>query len=97
MAAGTSTDPNDQAILAAVTLAVVSVFLRKAVVKIFVKGVVDGPIYSWRSERFIHSDLVECHLDIHYLSGAVFMASTSLSVQASGFCLVDLRVDGQDY
>lgn len=67
--------------------------------KIFVKGVEeDGLIDSGNSKSFIHPNLVECHsLVIHYSLETVFMVQPSLPVQTSGFYLVVLRVDGQDY
>ena len=58
----------------------------------------DGLVDSGSSESFIHPDLVKRHsLIVHHSSGAVSMASTSLSTRTSGFCQVDLRVNGQDY
>lgn len=73
-ASRTSTDANDQATVATLTLAAALGFLR------FVKGVdIEDLIDSGRSESFIPPDLAEHHtLIVHYLSGAVFMVSTSL-------------------
>lgn len=76
-ASWTSIDANDQATVATLTLAAALDFLR------FVKGVNMGDLIdSGSSESFIHPDLAEYHaLIVHYLSGAVFMVSTSFSVQ----------------
>lgn len=87
-AAGTSTDSNDQATLAMVTLVAAPDSLKKAVLKIFVKVVeMNDLIDTGSSESFIHPDLVKHSFVVHYLPGIVFMASTcsSISVQTSGF------------
>lgn len=98
-ASGTSIDLIDQTTLAAVTLAVTPGSLKKAVVKLFMKRVeLEGLIDNGSSESFIHLDLIKHHvLDIYYLSGAVFIASTFLFVWTSGSCEIDLKFGDRDY
>lgn len=90
-AAGTSAHSNVQATQASVTSVADPGSLRKAVVKIFVKGVeIDD---NGNSESFIHPDLAEHHGCTLFVS----FHGVNLSVLTSGFCLVNLRVDAQDY
>ena len=81
------------------TLVATPSVLSKAVTKIIINGSeVDCLIDSGSSESFIHPDLIERHsLAVNSFRSAVTMAATSLSAQTTGFCEVDLKVDGQDY
>ena len=85
--------------LASVISVITPSSLSKAVAKVFIKETqVDGLINSSSTESFIHPDLVKRHsLTVHLSSGSVSMASTSLSQQSLGYCLIDLSVNGQDY
>lgn len=97
--ASASTTPSDHMTLAAATSAASPGVLAKAIAKVSLNGVIlDGLIDSGSSESFIHPDLVKCHsLFVHHSRSAVSMASTSFSAQTSGFCRVDLKVNGRDY
>ena len=81
------------------TLAATPSVLRKAVTKISIEGTeVDGLIDSGSSETFIHPDVIERQsLTVHSSQSAVTMAATSLSAQTTGFCEVDLKVNGHEY
>ena len=87
----------DHVTLASVISAITPSSLSKAVANVFIKETqVDGLIDSGSIESFIHPDLVKCHsLTVHPSSGSVSMASTSLSQQSLGYCLIDLSEMGK--
>ena len=97
--ASLSTDSDNHATLATLTSAATPSSLSRAVVKVSINGTeVDGLVDSGSSESFIHPDVVKHHsLAVHRSSGSVSMASTSLSTRTSGYCQVDIAVDGRNY
>ena len=97
--ASASVTPSDHVILATLTSAATPSVLSKAVTSVSINGAkAEGLIDSGSSESFIHPDLVKrLSLPIHQSHSAVTMASTSFSAQTSGFCAVNVRVNGRNY
>lgn len=91
--------PTTNVTLATVTSAVTPSALSKAVVKLSINNVeTDGLIDSGSSESFVHPDVVKVHgLKVQPSQSAVTMASTSFSTETSGFCTVNIKVNGRLY
>ena len=97
--ASASVATNNPTELATITSAATPSVLSKAVVRVSINGIeADGLIDSGSSESFIHPDLVKRHsLQVQKSQSAVTMAATSFSAQTSGFCRVNINVNGRVY
>ncbi|KAK3880120.1 hypothetical protein Pcinc_015388 [Petrolisthes cinctipes] len=98
-ASAATTVSDDRVTLASVTSAATPGVLSKAVAKITINGTeVEGLIDSGSSDSFIHPDIVKRYaLSVHHSQCAVSMATSTLSAQTSGYCQVNLNVNGRDY
>ncbi|KAK3890922.1 hypothetical protein Pcinc_005167 [Petrolisthes cinctipes] len=98
-ASAATTVSDDRVTLASVTSAATPGVLSKAVAKITINGTeVEGLIDSGSSDSFIHPDIVKRYaLSVHHSQCAVSMATSTLSAQTSGYCQVNLNVNGMDY
>ncbi|KAK3858016.1 hypothetical protein Pcinc_035765 [Petrolisthes cinctipes] len=99
LASAATTVSDDRVTLASVTSAATPGVLSKAVAKITINGTeVEGLIDSGSSDSFIHPDIVKRYaLSVHHSQCAVSMATSTLSAQTSGYCQVNLNVNGMDY